>query len=455
LSETPVGQVPFESPYPRPEAPLLDQRQVLKFFVPLAVSWIFMSLEGPITSGFISRRPGEENSLAGMALLMALSIFIESPVIDLLSTSTTLTRSHASYLQLRRFTGVMMLWTAVAHALVTLTPFYWVLVEGWMDTPHEVAVVLRPAMAIMVPWAACVGWRRFHHGILIRYGHTRPVGFGTTVRVASVFLIGGALFFLTRLPGLTLAAIALVGSVFTEAVFIHFVTQSTIRHRLDPMRGTDADEGISMGRLCGFHFPLTLATMTMILSMPLVTWALNNSPQGKTALAAWGIAMSVVFMFRSITFALPETVIALYKDEHTKAVLLSFCRNVGLWCSAAILAVYFSGVAQHFFERVLDSKPAVASVAAFALLSSVLIPAINAHASFLRGLLTAHHNTGARLWAIVASITALTATLGIGVALRANGILMIGVGMSVQIVAELAVLRRFWGRTLPSGDTIP
>ncbi len=450
MSQTPAAQPPIESRAPTP----IDQRHILKFFVPLAVSWIFMSLEGPITSGFISRRPGEEDNLAGMALLMALSIFIESPVIDLLSTSTTLSKTHAAYLQLRRFTGVMMLWTAVVHALVTLTPFYWVLVERWLDTPHEVAVVLRPAMAIMIPWAAFVGWRRFHHGILIRYSETRPVGLGTTVRVFSVLMIGAVLFFFTDLPGLTLAALALVGSVFTEAVFIHFVTQLTIREALDPMRGTEKDEGIPMRKLCAFHFPLSLATMTMILSMPMVGWALNNSPQGKTALAAWGIAMSVVFMFRSITFALPETVIALYKDDHTKAELARFCRNVGLACSGAILVMYFSGGAQFLFERVLDSKPTVASVAAFFLLSSVLIPAVNSHASFLRGLLTAHHHTGARLWAIVASISALVAALGIGVAVQANGILMIGVAMTVQIVAEVAVLRWFWGRTMSKGSVL-
>jgi hypothetical protein len=265
--------------------------------------------------------------------------------------------------------------------------------------------------------------------------------------VLSVFLIGALLFVYTSLPGLTLAAIALLGSVFTEAVFIHFVTQSTIRERLDPMRGTDADEGISMRQLFAFHFPLTLGTMTMILSMPLVAWALNHSPQGKTALAAWGLAMSVVFMFRSITFALPETVIALHRDDHTKAELGRFCRNVGLACSGAILLMYFTGGAQFLFERVLDSKPSVASVAAFALLSSVLVPAVNAHASFLRGLLTYHHLTRARLWAIVASITALIVALVIGVAIRANGILMIGVAMTIQIVAELVVLRWFWGRS--------
>ena len=93
------------------------------------------------------------------------------------------------------------------------------------------------------------------------------------------------------------------------------------------------------------------------------------------------------------------------------------------------------------------------AVASLLLLSSLLIPLVNSQASFLRGMLTYHHNTKARLWAIVASISALAVSLVLGVALRADGILMVGVAMTVQIFAELAVLRVFWARTLPPQGT--
>jgi hypothetical protein len=432
----------------RPPAQPLDQARILSFFVPLAVSWLFMSLEGPITSGFISRRPGEENGLAGIGLLMAIAIFIESPVIDLLSTSTTLAKTHAAYLELRKFTGMLMVWTAAIHALITLSPFYWVLVEKWIGAPHEVAIVLRPAMAIMIPWASFVGWRRFHHGILIRFSNTRPVGLGTTVRVASVFLIGSLLYFFTDLPGLTLAACALVGSVIAETTFIHFATQPTIREELDPMIGKEEDKGLTMKRLWVFHYPLSLGTMTQISGMPLVSAALARSPDGKLNLAAWGLAMSVVFLFRSITFALPETVIALYKDDQTRVELGRFCARVGLACAAAIVVMYVSGGAHYLFGEVLDSKPEVAARATFALLVSVLVPMINARASFIRGLLTAHHRTGSRLVAILAAVSALLLALVAGVILRADGLVVIGVAMSLQVAAELVVLSLFWSRTM-------
>jgi hypothetical protein len=158
--------------------------------------------------------------------------------------------------------------------------------------------------------------------------------------------------------------------------------------------------------------------------------------------------MSVVFMFRSITFALPETVIALYKDAATKVELGKFCMRVGIGCAVAILVMYLSGGAQLLFERVLDSKPDVAARASFALVVTLFIPVINAQASFLRGLLTAFHRTGPRLVAILVAMSVLVASLVIGVAIKADGLVVIGVAMTLQVAAELVVLAAFWGRTI-------
>ncbi|HXH62157.1 MAG TPA: hypothetical protein VNI20_12460, partial [Fimbriimonadaceae bacterium] len=378
LSETELGQSS------------LTQRRILLFFIPLAVSWIFMSVEGPVTAGIITRRGGEQAGLAGLALLVSLAIFIESPVIDLLTTSTTLSRTHAAYLQIRRFTAMLMLWVASIQALVSLTPFYWVLIERVIGAEHDVAVVLRPAMIVMIPWAAMVGWRRFLHGVLIRFDNTKPVGIGTSVRVISIVGFCLGLYEWTSIPGLTVAAIAMVAGVSCETLFIHLVSRPTIRRCLDPMVGTDEDKGLPMNELWHFHYPLTLATMTMILSMPLISAALARSPDSVRMLAAWGLAQGTMFLFRSVTFALPETVVALYRDTETRARLSEFCTRVGIVCGIAVLLAYFSGAANWFFRVVLDGKPEIVVLSALALLVTVLVPVVNARGALFRGLLAAH-----------------------------------------------------------------
>ena len=42
---------------------------------------------------------------------------------------------------------------------------------------------LRPGMQIMIFWSAAIAWRRFLQGAMIHFGHTRPIGWGTAVRL--------------------------------------------------------------------------------------------------------------------------------------------------------------------------------------------------------------------------------------------------------------------------------
>ena len=71
----------------------LTTRYALKFFWPLALSWLFMSVEGPTCVGFLSRTANPVALTAAFNLLMSLALFMESPIIDLLTTATTLASS--------------------------------------------------------------------------------------------------------------------------------------------------------------------------------------------------------------------------------------------------------------------------------------------------------------------------------------------------------------------------
>jgi hypothetical protein len=66
--------------------PALSHRHILKFYLPLALSWIFMAIESPIALSVISRMSNAEINAAAFQPLMALALLIESPVIDLLKT---------------------------------------------------------------------------------------------------------------------------------------------------------------------------------------------------------------------------------------------------------------------------------------------------------------------------------------------------------------------------------
>ena len=404
-----------------------------------------MALELPITTALVSHSQNAAVQTAAMLMLGGLAIWIESPVIDLLATSTTLSKTPRDFATISRFTWWLMAWCTLLHAAIALTPLYDIVSKTILGVPADVAEAARIPMAITIPWSAFIGWRRYLQGILIRFGRTRIIGWGTGVRVFTMALASLLLFRFSSLTGVEMAAVALVSSVTAEALFIHWASRETIARNLRP--GTGAEEPgapISMKRLAAFHMPLTATTMTFMLSLPLVSAAIARSPDGVAAMAAWQVATSLAFLHRTVVFALPEPVIALYKGPHTAERLARFCGMVGIGASALIAVLWLMGLDGLFFANVLGAEPDIVRLASLAYLASIALPFIGSVQSYLRGMLTAHHFTVARFAAVIVSTCVLIAFLVLGVVSRWPGIVVAAIAVTASALAEMSSLVVAW-----------
>ncbi len=445
-------QVKTEVPYLEPdnlvEKPTADHQPpteltyggIAGFYIPLALSWVFMSIEAPLAIGLISRLPNATANTAAFLIMMGLALWIESPVIDLLSTSTTLAKDRERYVVLSKFVWALIFWVTAAHALFALSPAYIYVTHTVLKVPAQVAIAARPGLIIMIPWSGFIGWRRYLQGILIRFNQTRFVGLGTLVRVSTILVAGLSLYQWTTLPGINLAAIALIASVALEALFIHWASRRVIRERLDARRSEEELETFGIRKLLSFHLPLTATTMIMMVGTPVVSAALSRSPDGVTALAAWQVCATLLWLHRTITFALPEVVITLYRDLQSQIVLQRFCIGVGILTSGLLLLMAFSGGDRLFFTTVLGAKKEIAEMAHIAFLAGALLPFIGALQSYVRGLLTALHRTVARFMAVVVSMACLIALLRTGIAFHITGVLPAGIALTLALTAELFVL---------------
>ncbi|MCA9971669.1 MAG: hypothetical protein KC425_15700, partial [Anaerolineales bacterium] len=184
----------------------MRQRDIFWFWLPLFASWLLMTAEGPIISAAINRLPDEVIMLAAQGIVVSLSVTIESPIINLLATSTALVQDYASYRLVRRFTLHLAGLLTIVAILIAFTPLFDVVVRGWLDTPETVAHWVRPGMQIMVFWTAAIAWRRFLQGIMIRFNQTRKVAWGTAVRLLSSGGTVGLLAWLTSWPGVYIGA---------------------------------------------------------------------------------------------------------------------------------------------------------------------------------------------------------------------------------------------------------
>ena len=98
-----------------------------------------MTAEGPLISAAINRLPNEVTMMAAYGIVVSLSVLIESPIINLLATSTALVKDRSSYLLVRQFTIHWMIGLTIISILVAFTPLFDLIVVNLLETPPEVA----------------------------------------------------------------------------------------------------------------------------------------------------------------------------------------------------------------------------------------------------------------------------------------------------------------------------
>ena len=117
--------------------------------------------------------------------------------------------------------------------------------------PAPVARLTYLATALLVPWPAAIGYRRFYQGVLVRHKLTRRVAYGTVVRLASMATVGSLLGALSPLPGVCVGAAALSAGVVMEAMATRVMARGVVKGLL---KGAESRDG-STSRLTTISVP--------------------------------------------------------------------------------------------------------------------------------------------------------------------------------------------------------
>jgi len=389
-----------------------------------------MTAEGPLISAAINRLPNEIVMLAAMGIVFSLAVAIESPIINLLATSTALVRDVESFRLVRRFTiHWMVALTGIAIVLVYPPAFHRVVVD-WMGTPSEIARWVLPGMQVMIPWSAAIAWRRFLQGVLIAHGETKWVAYGTAIRLTVSGGTAIALALRGDLPGVTLGSIALVAGVIVEALFSTVVVRPVLRS-LPTNNADSGDESerdgpprapLQYGELFRFHLPLASTSVLTLLTQPLVAASLARLAHPVETLAAWPLIFQFMLLMRAIAFALPEVVIALGRRGVSEAALRRFSFRLAL-TSGTIMALFASTpTARIYLSHVQSAAESVVVIAATGFWILIPLPAVATLISWLRGRLIHAGRPRFVNEAMFARLATTVGVLALGLALRGPGI---------------------------------
>jgi hypothetical protein len=420
----------------------ITSRRVLKAWWPLAASWLFMALELPALSAVVARLPMPEVNLAAYGgVVFPLALIIESPIIMLLAASTALSTNWDSYVKVRRFMVRMSIALTALHLLITLTPLYYVVVEGIIGAPPEIVEPARIGMLLMTPWSPAIAYRRFHQGVLIRFDRSWAVGVGTAIRLlanGSVLALG---LWVQVVPGIIVATTAISAGVLSEAVFSGVIARPVIS---GPLRAAPPpEEPLTFAAFMAFYIPLAATSLINLLNQPIGSAALSRMPLPLESLAIWPVLNGILFIYRSPGFAINEVVVALFERRGAIYALRRVVLGLAVVVTALMLVMAATPLAGIWFGTVSALPPDLASIATRAFWLALPMPLFSLLRNYYQGVIVSSKRTRAVTEAVVIYLVSIITGLAVGVAL--NTVTGLFVGVAVFTLAEgLQVLWLAW-----------
>ena len=398
-----------------------------------------MTVEGPWIQAVISRKPDSETQLAAFGLLFSLSILIETPVIMLLATSSALSRDRQSFRVLWRFMMAINLCVITVAILMAFTPLLDLYLGSLLRIPEHIVEAARPGMRIMTFWGALIGYRRFHHGVVIRSGNTRYVGYGTLVRICISGGVAIGLGAITQLAGAVIGALSLVLAVAAESLFafrisradVNQLLQTSLRDKIPPLTYRNA---------LRFHVPLAATSLATLLIRPVIERGLASMPDATQSLAAWPIIFSIVMVLRSGGMAYQEVVISLNDSKAHHRTLRGFTLRLGFALSIAMMIFVFTPLIDVYNISILNLPGNLRKLVLIGVQAAILLPLLTTLQSYLRALLMLSHKTGVIYQAMILGFVTTIVIVWGGIESGMHGILSAALGLTIGQILELAYL---------------
>jgi hypothetical protein len=409
--------------------------KITVFWLPLAATWLMMSLEGPFLAAVIARMTDPKFNLAAYGVAFSFALIIEAPIIMIMSAATALVRDRHSFIKLRNFTYALNGTITLAMVIGLLPPIFNFIAMDLIGLPDMVARLTHGASLLLLPWPAAIGFRRLYHGILIRHNRTRFVAYGTVIRLVSMAGTGVLLYVFGSVSGAYVGAIALSVGVSVEAAASRLMVAGIIRRLLagDP-EPTPGSRVLTYRYIAKFYYPLALTSILALGVHPMITFFVGKSRMALESLAVLPVINSLSFIFRSVGLSFQEVAIALMGDrgEHYPR-LRNFGMMLALITVSALGLLAFTPAAVVWFKDISGLSPELTEFARLPLQLLVIMPGLTLLLSVQRSILVNAHHTSPVTMATGIEVTGILMVLFIGInnldlfgAVAATGALTIG-----------------------------
>lgn len=388
---------------------------IFLFWIPLALTWVMMGLEGPIVASVIARLQEAKLNLAAYGVALSVAFISEGPIIMLVSTATALVRNYSSYRKLLRFALLLNGLITVLLAILMIPGVFFFLADDVVGLPEEVSRLAYWSTLLFLPWPAAIGMRRFYQGILIRHNRTRYVTYGTITRLGSMTAAALVLAWWGNVPGACVGSLSLSVGVVCEAVASRIMAHGVLMR----LKAGPADENqgsLTYREIASFYLPLALTSLLFLSAHSIVTFFVARSRMAIESLAVLPVIGAFMFIFRSFGLSYQEAVIALVGDRFEKFFPV---RNFALLLVSAVFCslglVVFTDVVVIWYKDICGLSQDLAHFALEPTKLLMVLPVLEVVMSFQRGLMVAGLTTKPVTLGALIEIIAIVVTLNLAI----------------------------------------
>jgi hypothetical protein len=398
----------------------LTPKKIFVFWIPLAATWLMMAAEGPFIAAIIARLAEPKFNLAAYGVAFSFALLVEAPIIMIMSAATALVKDKDSFLKMRNFIYALNALISLIMLMLLIPPVFNFITQTLMDLPENVARLTYNATAILLPWPAAIGFRRFYQGILIRSNLTRRVAYGTVIRLVGMASTGLICFLFFRIHGAMVGASALSVGVVAEAVASRLMVNSSVKKLMNQESSLSPEYRLSYRKIAHFYFPLALTPILNLGILPIVTFFMGQSRLAIESLAVLPVIHSLVFIFRSVGLSFLEVgVVLLGENNEQFRPLRNFAVILALVIVIVFSLVAFTPLAFLWFHDISGLSIELANLSLLPTKILTLLPVLMVFLSLQRALMlnsrkTKHVtvDTGIELTAVIFFLIITTQLLG-------------------------------------------
>lgn len=414
---------------------------IFKTYWPLAVSWLFMAVDTPAITAFVSRMHDPKNVLAAHGTAYPQILLIEAPVVMLTSASLTLCVDGKNYRRVHRLMLILCALVTFMHALICVPPVFELIFVKILDVPQELLAYCHEELFWVIPWSGLIGYRRFNQGVLIRCGKSEKVTIGTAIRMISMFgSLGFFLLFRDHFSGACAAGVSMSVCVALESLY-----NGIEGHRIAKlqMAALESDEPlITWKELIAFIIPLILTTYMNNIWMSVGSGAVSRMVNPVVSLAVWPVISSMLNLLKCWGSAINETALAKLSVPGMRKPLELFTLYVTGFTFILCLLFALPPLNDFWYVTVSSLRPELVSVSKLAFPFVILSPVLSPVMYFYQAILTLGKRTRSIFESLIVFLIVIFAVFGVGVLTgRWMGIYPVVVGMSLATAGQVLWLR--------------